>query len=96
VGRGTSSTLHQAEKHGPQTKGRPKTSNTKSLYLKRVVAEVNAVPEEYLPLLLQMIRSYRENVDLKPAAESFQKGWQEAKAGESVLLKHLWVGIHGE
>ncbi len=69
--------------------------STKSIYRKRVVAEVDAVPEEYLPLLLQMVRTYRESVDLKPAAESFQKGWQEAQAGETMPVKHLWEGIHG-
>jgi hypothetical protein len=69
---------------------------TKSSYRKRVVAEVNAVPDEYLPLLLQMVRSYRESVDLKPAAQSFRKGWQEAQAGETTPIKHLWEGIHGE
>jgi hypothetical protein len=41
-----------------------------------------------------MIRSYRESVDLKPAAESFKKGWQEAQAGETIPLKQLWEGIH--
>jgi hypothetical protein len=70
--------------------------STKSIYRKRVVAEVDAVPEEYLPLLLQMVRTYRKSVDLKPAAESFQKGWQEAHAGETMPVKHLWEGIHGE
>jgi hypothetical protein len=70
--------------------------NIRSVYRKQVVAEVNAVPEEYLPFLLQMIRTYRESVDLKPAAESFRKGWQESKAGETSPLKHLWEGIHDE
>ena len=60
---------------------------TKSIYRKQVFAEVETVPEEYLPFLLQMIRSYRESVDLKPAAESFQKGWQEAQAGETIPVK---------
>lgn len=63
--------------------------SNKSIYRKRVVAEVDAVPEEYLPLLLQMVRTYRESVDLKPAAKSFQKAWQEAQAGETMPVKHL-------
>jgi hypothetical protein len=71
-------------------------ANTKSIYRKQVVAEVDAVPEEYLPLLLQMIRTYRQSVDLKPAAESFRKSWKEAKTGETIPLKHLWEGIHDE
>ena len=69
---------------------------SQSAYRKRVVKEVDAVPEEFLPMLLQMVRSYRESVDLKPAAESFRKGWEEAKAGDAVPVKHLWEGIHGE
>ena len=78
-----------------QSKGSP-MPKTKSLYRKQVFAEVETVPEEYLPFLLQMIRSYRESVDLKPAAESFKTGWQEAQAGETTSVKHLWEGIHGE
>ena len=69
---------------------------TKTTYRKQVFAEVDAVPEEYLPLLLQMVRTYRESVDLKPAADSFRQGWQEAQAGETMPVKHLWEGIHGE
>ena len=68
----------------------------KSIYQKQVIAEVEAVPAEFLPLLLQMIRTYRESVSLKPAAESFAQGWREAKAGEIVPLKHLWEGINGD
>jgi hypothetical protein len=70
--------------------------NTKSAYRKKVVAEVDAIPEEYLPLLLQMVRSYRESFNLNPAADSFRKAWKEAQAGESIPVKHLWEGIHGE
>ena len=69
---------------------------TKASYRKQVFSEVDAVPEEYLPLLLQMIRTYRQSVDLKPAAESFQKGWQEAQAEETIPVKHLWEGIDGD
>ena len=65
----------------------------KSTYRKQVLAEVEAVPAEFLPLLLQMIRTYRESVSMKPAAESFERGWQEAQAGETVPMKHLWEGI---
>ncbi len=62
---------------------------------KQVLNEVDAVPEEYLPLLLRMIRTYRESVDLKPAAESFRQGWREVQAGETIPLKHLWAGVDG-
>jgi len=71
-------------------------ASVKAAYRKRVNAEVDAVPEEYLPLLLQMVRTYRQSVGLKPAAESFKKGWEEAQAGETLSLKHLWEGVHGE
>ena len=70
--------------------------STKSVYRNRVVAEVDAIPVEYLPLLLQMVRTYRESLDLKPAAESFRKGWREGQAGETMPVKDLWEGIHGD
>ena len=34
---------------------------TKASYRKLVYSEIEAVPEEYLPFLLQMIRGYRES-----------------------------------
>jgi len=69
--------------------------STKSAIRKQVVAEVDALPEEYLPLFLQLIRTYRESIDLMPAAESFARGWQEAQVATTIPLKHLWEGIHG-
>ena len=71
-------------------------ASAKSICRKQVVAEVDAIPEEYLPLLLQMVRTYRETVLLKPAATSFERGWQEAQAGETIPVKHLWEGIHDD
>ncbi len=66
---------------------------TKSTYRKQVLAEVEALPPEFLPFLLQMIRAYRASVLLKPAAASFQRGWQEAQAGQTIPGKSLWSGI---
>jgi hypothetical protein len=68
----------------------------KSSVRKQVVSEVDAVPEEYLPLLLAMIRTYRESVDLKPAAQSFRQGWREAQAGDLIPLEDLWEGVDGK
>ena len=39
----------------------------------RVLAEIDALPQEYLPFLLQMMRAFRESVTLKPAVESFRQ-----------------------
>jgi hypothetical protein len=68
----------------------------KTTYRKQVLAEVEALPPEFLPFLLQMIRVYRESVSLQPAAESFERGWREAQAGETISVKRLWEGIDGE
>ena len=45
---------------------------------RKLLAELEGLPEEYYPLLLQMIRPYCESVLLKPAADSFRQGWEEA------------------
>ncbi len=63
---------------------------------RQVLAELEDLPEEYFPLLLQMIRTYRESVLLKPAAESFRRGWQEAQAGQTLPIERLWEGIDVE
>ncbi len=62
----------------------------------QLLAELEGLPEEYFPLLLQMIRTYRESVLLKPAADSFRRGWEEAQAGETLPVDRLWEGIDAE
>ncbi|MGA3116640.1 MAG: hypothetical protein ABSF90_19640 [Syntrophobacteraceae bacterium] len=61
-----------------------------------VLAEINALPEEYLPFLLQMMRAFRESVTLKSAAESFRQGWCEAQSGMTSPVENLWDGIDAQ
>jgi hypothetical protein len=63
---------------------------------RQLLAELEDLPEEYYPLLLQMVRAYRESVLLKPAAGSFRRGWEEAQAGQTLPLERLWEGIDVE
>ena len=63
---------------------------------RQLLAELEGVPEEYFPLLLQMIRTYRESVLLKPAGDSFRQGWEEARNGETLPVDRLWEGIDAE
>jgi hypothetical protein len=65
-------------------------------YRDQGLAEVDAVPAEYLPLLLQLMRTFRETIALKPAAASFQQGWQEAQRGELAPVAELGEGIDAE
>jgi len=61
-----------------------------------LLAELEGVPEEYFPFLLQMIRSYRESILLQPAAESFRNGWEEVRNGQTMPIERLWEGIDAE
>jgi len=63
---------------------------------RQLLAELEGLPEEYFPLLLQMIRTYRDSVLLKPAADTFRQGWLEAQAGETLPVERLWEGIDVE
>jgi hypothetical protein len=63
-------------------------------YKKQLIHEVQAIPEEYLPNLIQIIRLFNESVTLKPAAESFAQGWKEAQSGMTKPVSELWEGIH--
>jgi hypothetical protein len=65
-------------------------------YRDQVLAEVEAVPTEYLPLLLQLMRTFRETIILKPAGASFQQGWQEAQQGQLMPIAELWGDIDTE
>jgi hypothetical protein len=63
---------------------------------RQLLAELEGLPEEYFPLLVQMIRTYRESVLLRPAGDSFRRGWQEAQGGETLPVERLWEGIDVE
>lgn len=66
---------------------------TTTIYRNQVLAELEAVPEEYLPFVLQLMRTFRESITLKPAADSFRQGWHEAQQGEAVPITTLWDDI---
>ncbi len=71
------------------------TTATK-IYRDKVLAEIDELPVEYLPFLLQLMRAFRESVTLKPAGESFRQGWCEAQSGETYPVERLWDGIDAE
>jgi hypothetical protein len=58
-----------------------------------VLEEVEKIPAEYLPFLLEMMRAFRESIMLKPAEESLRQGWQEALRGETRPVSELWDDI---
>ena len=62
-------------------------------YTERIKQEIEETPDEYLPLLLEMIHLFRQSIILKPAEESFRQGWQEALNGETLPISELWNGI---
>ena len=67
-----------------------------SAYAEQLVYEIGETPEEYLPILLEIVRLFRESVTLKPAEASFRQGWKEALAGETKPVSELWEGIDAE
>lgn len=68
----------------------------RTTHQQQLLAELESLPEEYLPLLLQMVRAYRESVLLKPAAATFRQGWQESQRGETLPIARLWEGMDAE
>lgn len=65
-------------------------------YAEQIGQEVRQTPDEYLPMLLQIVRIFRESVTLKPAADSFRQGWKEAIHGETLPISELWNGMNTE
>ena len=61
-----------------------------------VVEEVEKFPAEYLPFLLEIMRTFRESITLKSAEESLRQGWQEALRGETRPVSELWEDINAE
>ena len=65
-------------------------------YRQQVLAEVEDVPEEYLPALLQVVSAFRESVALGTAEESVRRAWADAQDGEVHPVSELWDGIGSE
>ncbi len=65
-------------------------------YRYQVAKEIDQIPLEYLPSVLQMIRAFRESVMLKSAEASFRQGWQEALEDETHPASELWHDIDAE
>ncbi len=45
-------------------------------YTQQRVTEIQQTPVEYLPILLRIVKSYRESVTLNTAEQSFRQGWK--------------------
>ncbi len=65
-------------------------------YRDQVLAELDALPDECLPFVLQVMRSFRETISLKPAVASFRQGWYEAQQGDTYPVTTLWDDIDTE
>ncbi len=67
--------------------------NTSTDYTQQLHNEIEQTPEEYRPLLLRIVHSFREGVALPSAEESFREGWQDVKDGKTHPVDTLWDGI---
>jgi len=67
-----------------------------SAYVGQLAREIKETPEEYLPILLKIVRLFRESVTLKSAEASFRQGWKEARTDETRPVSELWEGIDAE
>lgn len=65
-------------------------------YQQQLLDEIDELPKEYLPSLLQIIRLFRESVTLKPAEAGLRQGLREALSGEVRPVAELWEGIDVE
>ena len=65
-------------------------------YTEQISHEIKQTPDEYLPMLLEIIRVFRQTITLKPAEDSFRQGWQETIRDETTPISDLWVGIDAQ
>jgi hypothetical protein len=68
---------------------------TTQQYTQQLVTEIQQTPVEYLPILLRIVKSYRESVTLNTAEESFRQGWKETLSGDKKLISpECKVNLH--
>jgi len=68
---------------------------TSAVYRDQVMHEIDAVPDEYLPYVLQLMQTLRESITHKSVTASFTQGWWEAQQGDIAPIKDLWEGLGG-
>ncbi len=63
-------------------------------YVQQLHDEIERTPEEYRPLLLRIVHSFREGVTALPSAEnSFREGWKDVVENKTQPIETLWDGI---
>lgn len=62
----------------------------------KVNEEINRIPPEYLETALNLLRVFREGVELPSAEASLRQGWQEVLSGDTHPVDDLWTGIDAE
>lgn len=66
-------------------------------YTRQLHKEIDQTPEEFQPLLLRIVHSFREGVTGLPTAEeSFREGWKDVLAGNTYPIETLWNGIDAD
>jgi hypothetical protein len=65
-------------------------ANMQSSYSERLEKEIQQVPDEYMPALLNIVHAFREGVIQKSLEESFKRSWAQAQAGETYPIGTLW------
>jgi hypothetical protein len=58
-----------------------------------IFKEIQQTPVEYLPILLRIVKSYREAVTLNTASDSFRQGWKETLSCDTHPINNLWDNI---
>jgi hypothetical protein len=62
-------------------------------YSEQLAAELQQVPEEYMPALIDIIHAFRAGVIQKSFEEELQASLRDAKAGNTFPIETLWDGI---
>ena len=66
-------------------------------YTRQLHEEIERTPEEYRPLLLRIVHSFREGVTTLPSAEeSFKEGWKDVVSGNTHPIDTLWDGVDAQ
>jgi hypothetical protein len=66
---------------------------TQEIYIEQIQQELKQIPVEYLSNLLNIIHTFRENIGMNSAEESFKIGWQEIQNNQYEPISNLWEGI---
>ena len=65
-------------------------------YREELLDELESLPDEYVPFVLQVTRSFKQTLEIRQVEESIRQGLRDIAAGRTYPISTLWDRVDAE